>query len=237
MDHSRDATGGNARMPRKGDALRPHLSSLRRPDLDAPDLTRSILAEVGKHRDWLDSRERRMITLGRLAGVAAAIAVVAGMFFLQRETKIEEIATGPQARPIGQLVQSVSDQAQRVDVRAALDSGASLTRVVFAQPLALVVNDAESSRGSGSVWSVQWLSMPVMMGSQAAQVSGSEMAIAGFAGMGAGGQDVLPRSLMARSPRVDAASWSSTIVVPAGFEIDRTIPGRANELPEPRRDR
>lgn len=225
MDHSMGSTGENARTPRGRDALRPHLASLRRSANDAPDLTRSILSEVGRHRTWLDSRERRMINLGRLAAVAAAITLVAGVFFVQRETEIEEIASGPAPRPIGELVRSVSNEAQRVDVRAALDGGAALTRVVFAQPLALVVSASETSHGSASVWAVQWLALPVTLGPQAS-TSAPEMAMAGFAGMPTNGQDVLPRAFMA-SPTIDTSSWPSTIVVPAAFESDTFASSRS----------
>lgn len=232
MDFLNGSNGEKGRAPRKGDALRPHLSSLRRPETDVPDFTRSILTEVGKHRAWLDSRERRMVNLGRLCAVAAAIALVAGVFFVQRETAIEEIASGPAPRPIGELVRSVSNEAQRVDVRAALDGGAALGRVVFSQPLAIVVNASESSRGTASVWAVQWLAMPVTVG---AQIAGStpEMAVAGFAGIQAGAQGVEPRSFMA-SQTIDTASWRSTIMVPAAFETD-TIASSKAAIGEPRR--
>jgi hypothetical protein len=204
-------------LPRDFDALRPHLASLKRTADDAPDFTRSVLAEVGHRKPWLDSRERRWVWVGRMAAAAAVVAVVAGVFLVQRHTDVEEIATGPRDRPIGALVRSVSNDSQRVDVRT-LD-GAALGRVVIAEPLARAIRISERPKRSASVWSIQRIGDPGVAGFVSARDGGQTLAsFHGLAGM-AGSQQMQVMQGGLASPMPDGTgAWTGSMVVPATFQ-------------------
>jgi hypothetical protein len=176
-----------------------------------------VLAEVGNRKPWLDSRERRWVWVGRIAAAAATVAVVAGIFLVQRHTDIEELATGPQDRPIGALVRSVSNDSQRVDVRT-LD-GAALGRAVIAAPLARAIRIAERPVRTASVWDLQRIG-DSGLASVWAPIDGAPTmaALHGFAGVDPAMQvRFLQGALDAPVPDA-SASWAGSMVVPATFQ-------------------
>lgn len=55
-----------------------------RSDSAAPDFSEIILARTGMHRSWLSGVMQRRMLIGRVAGVAAVLGIIAGAFMLQR---------------------------------------------------------------------------------------------------------------------------------------------------------
>ncbi len=81
-----------------------------REDVDAPDLSASILDEVDRRKGWLSRRQRRIVCAARWAGGAALLATFAAVLLVQRTTPVEEIAA-PEERPLADLMRSFKDDA------------------------------------------------------------------------------------------------------------------------------
>lgn len=206
-----DSTG----LPRDRDALRAHLSSLRRSVSDAPDFTGAVLREVDKRRPWLDSRERWLVWVGRVSAAAAAVVIAGGIYVLQRETDVEGLVSAPAERPIDGLVQSVSADSQRVDVR--VFEGVTIGRAVLAQPLASVLRTSEPSRRTASVWDLQRLAMD----DSAAEYGVGADEVVLMAGFASAQPSVMApmfsRELLAPGASPDG-DFSASLVVPAAFQ-------------------
>lgn len=217
FDHTSNPNGKNARSSRERDVLRPHLASLRPSVADTPDFTRSVLTEVGRHRSWLDSRERWWVWIGRVGAAAAVVAVAAGVFLVQRNTDIESVASAPDDRPIGQLVRSVSSDSQRVDVRAI--DGVAISRAVIAEPLARAMRSAERSQRTASVWAIQRIgAQSVMRPMSVAITEDGIVGQRGYAVLSVGHPDQMAPNQMFVPDSGSASEWSGSMVVPAAFQ-------------------
>lgn len=97
----------NAR--RRFESTQRALDSLRTP-VDAPDLSQSILAEVGRRRGWLPSRLRRYVTFGRVSIAACFLLMLTGAFIVERESPGALQLEEPEA-PLTHLVQASRDEA------------------------------------------------------------------------------------------------------------------------------
>lgn len=71
------------------------IDALRQPP-KSPDFSANILAEVGRRKGWLNGRERRKISFGRVATAAALLLMVGGAFVMQR---VAPQFTEPGSRP------------------------------------------------------------------------------------------------------------------------------------------
>ncbi|TVQ33679.1 MAG: hypothetical protein EA376_01485 [Phycisphaeraceae bacterium] len=84
------------------DSMQKLVDDLRRP-VEAPDLTASILSEVGRRRGWLPEPMRRAVTFGRLSAAACFLLLLGGLFVVDRiAPDSTPFPTGPE--PITNLV-------------------------------------------------------------------------------------------------------------------------------------
>lgn len=79
-----------------------------RADVQAPDMSEIILARTGMHRSWLSSMMRRKLVIGRIAGVAAVLTLIAGAFMVQRAAP-EAFHAAP--TPVGELANAFPNDA------------------------------------------------------------------------------------------------------------------------------
>jgi hypothetical protein len=88
------------------------LDALRTP-VKAPDLSQSILAEVGRRRGgWLTGTTRRVVTLGRFAVAASLLLIVTGGFVADRLSP-GALDMGDSQTPLASLVEESRESASR----------------------------------------------------------------------------------------------------------------------------
>lgn len=91
------------------EATQEALDALRAP-VDAPDLSASILAEVGRRRGWLPTRLRQYVTFGRVSIAACLLLLLTGAFLVERESPGALTLSEPDA-PLANLVETGRSEA------------------------------------------------------------------------------------------------------------------------------
>lgn len=144
VEDSSDLFKGLRKSPRKAREFaetRRFVEELRRP-VDAPDMTRDILAQVHAKRPWLRDRDVWGVRLGRL-GLVAMLLLVLGGVLLQRRATPDAPVWNAGAAPLTELVRSSGEATQRTRENA--QAALATFRVdgpifgVSAQPAATVV--------------------------------------------------------------------------------------------------
>lgn len=144
VDDSSDLFKGLRTSPKKARefaSTRRFVEELRRP-VDAPDLTRDILAKVHAKRPWLRDRDVWGVRLGRLGLVAMLLLVLGGVLLQRRATPDAPVWNAGPA-PLTDLVRSSGEATQRTRENA--QAALATLRVdgplfgVGAQPIATAV--------------------------------------------------------------------------------------------------
>jgi hypothetical protein len=103
------AIESNTTARAKLDSYRKMLDSLRTP-IETPDLTETILQEVGRRRRWLAPSWQRVVTSGRLALAASLLAACAVVLVVQRANP-EAAIFADRATPLTDVVRSSTTEA------------------------------------------------------------------------------------------------------------------------------
>ncbi len=90
------------------DATQNVIDALRAP-VDVPDISSSVLDEVGRRRGWLPPRIRSIVTIGRLSVAASFVLVLTAMFLIERSAP-GSLDVRPTSQPLTNLVQAGSTE-------------------------------------------------------------------------------------------------------------------------------
>ncbi|MFG0275158.1 MAG: hypothetical protein ACF8QF_08875 [Phycisphaerales bacterium] len=91
--------------------MRSMFDDLRAP-VEAPDLSRRVLGEVGRRRRWMTPGLQHVVTAGRLALAASLLATVATTLVLERMHPDAAVFGGPEATPLASVVDAGRQEAR-----------------------------------------------------------------------------------------------------------------------------
>lgn len=100
--------------PRQSDSHEDDVARAMRLDVEAPDLTDSILDRVSMHRTFIDRRTRRWLWATRVA-IAASVLLVAGVIVLVHERYPQVRGEAPRPRPLSTVVAAAQGEARRLE--------------------------------------------------------------------------------------------------------------------------
>jgi hypothetical protein len=91
--------------------MRSMFDDLRAP-VEAPDVSRRVLGEVGRRRRWMTPGLQRVVTTGRVALAASVLATVATTLVLERMHPNAAVFGGPEATPLASVVDAGRQEAR-----------------------------------------------------------------------------------------------------------------------------
>jgi hypothetical protein len=109
-------------------ATRRAIGALREP-VRAPDFSDRVLETVGRKRGgWLSRRDRRLVTAGRIAAAVGVVALIGGMYMMER-ARPGTLDVSGQPRAVAGLTDSLSESSSRIASDFASGTRAEMARL------------------------------------------------------------------------------------------------------------